>query len=38
MTYGTEIPQNTVAINEVLQTLESDWGSLEKHVNPTWAR
>ena len=35
MTYGTEIPQNTVAINEVLQTLESDWGSLEKHVNPT---
>ena len=37
MTYGTEIPQNTVAINEVLQTLESDWGSLEKHVPPrTW--
>ena len=35
MTYGTEIPQNTVAINEVLQTLESDWGSLEKHVTPT---
>ncbi len=30
-----EQPQNTVAVNEILQTVQRDWDSLEDHVNET---
>lgn len=30
-----EHPQDTVAVNEAVQTVQSDWGSLEKHFNHT---
>ena len=29
---GTENPQDTVAVNEVLQTVQRDWDSLEEHT------
>lgn len=32
----TENPQDTVAVNEVLQTVQQDWDSFEKHTNPTF--
>ena len=32
---GTEHPQDTVAANEALQTVQENWDSLERHVNPT---
>lgn len=32
---GTEHPQDTVAVNEALQTVQENWDSLEGHANPT---
>lgn len=34
-THGAERPQDTVAVNEVVQTVQRDWGSLEDHINDT---
>lgn len=31
--HGAERPQDTVAVNELAQTVRRDWGSLEAHVN-----
>ena len=35
MGHGTERPQDTVAVNEIVQTVQRDWDSLEGHVNET---
>lgn len=35
MGHGTESPQDTVAVNEIVQTIQRDWGSLADHVNDT---
>ena len=35
MSRQAEQPQNTVAVNEILQTVQRDWDSLEDHVNET---
>lgn len=33
--HGAERPQDTVAVNEIVQTVQRDWGSLEDHVDET---
>ena len=33
--HGAERPQDTVAVNEIVQTVQRDWGSLEDHANHT---
>lgn len=33
--HGAERPQDTVAVNEIVQTVRRDWGSLEDHINDT---
>lgn len=33
--FKTEMPPDTVAMNEILHTLQKDWDSLENHINPT---
>lgn len=33
--HGAERPQDTVAVNEIVQTVRRDWDDLEAHVNAT---
>ena len=35
MGHGTGSPQDTVAVNEIVQTIQRDWDSLANHVNDT---
>ena len=35
MGHGTESPQDTVVVNEILQTIQRDWDSLANHANDT---
>ncbi|MDE6259597.1 MAG: HAMP domain-containing histidine kinase [Oscillospiraceae bacterium] len=35
MGHGTESPWDTVAVNEIVQTVQRDWDSLANHVNDT---